>query len=207
MNNGMFRSQRYSQANSILGALSSLGNDTIIETVRIEWRSGIRQELHGVSVKQHLTVTEPARLQVSWLGALRVQSWKGDGLRGAGVRRSGPVARQCYPVTTVINLAGTLEFTDPRRGTISGDSTERCFGNLGPRPPSLASWTAVTESAKSPLWLWQRSRPRSSPPTLAPRPKAATPKTPSPQSKTLARQLAPHSVHGPNARSNTRLIN
>jgi hypothetical protein len=34
--------------------------------------------------------------------------------------------------------------------------------------------------------------------TAAP-PKAATPKTPSPQSKTLARQLAPHSVHGPNA--------
>jgi hypothetical protein len=44
-------------------------------------------------------------------------------------------------VTTVINLAGTLEFTDKMRRTISGASTERCFGNLGPRPPSLASWT------------------------------------------------------------------
>ena len=34
-------------------------------------------------------------------------------------------------------------------------------------------------------------------PEAAPRPKAATPKTPSPQSKTLARQLEPHSVQGP----------
>ena len=48
-------------------------------------------------------------------------------------------------------------------------------------------WTAVTESAKSPLWLWSRSRLRNSPPTLPARPKAATPKTPSPQSKTRAR--------------------
>jgi len=45
----------------------------------------------------------------------------------------------------------------------------------------------VTESAKSPLWVWPRSRSRSAPPTQLCRTKAATPKTPSPQSKTLAR--------------------
>jgi len=51
-----------------------LGDATNVETVRIEWTSGIVQELHDVATRQILTVTEPistilpARLDVS-LGA------------------------------------------------------------------------------------------------------------------------------------------
>jgi hypothetical protein len=37
-----------------------LGDAKIIDTVRIEWPSGIVQELHNVAPKQFLTVTEPA---------------------------------------------------------------------------------------------------------------------------------------------------
>ena len=59
--------------------------------------------------KQFLTVTEPARLQVSGPGAFRVQSWKGMAFE---VQASADL-KQWSPVTTVTNLAGTLEFTDP----------------------------------------------------------------------------------------------
>ena len=77
--------------------------------MRIEWRSGILLELRGVSVKQHLIVTEPAVLKVSGLGALRVQSSKGMTF---DVQTSRDLV-QWSPLTTVTNLTGTLEFTDP----------------------------------------------------------------------------------------------
>ena len=67
------------------------------------------QELHDVAPKQFLTVTEPARLQVSGPGAFRVQSWKGMAFE---VQASIDL-KQWSPVTTVTNLTGTLEFTDP----------------------------------------------------------------------------------------------
>ena len=63
----------------------------------------------------------------------------------------------------------------------------------------------MTESAKSPLWLqlMQDSETPHLRPTCWPlfssHPKAATPQTPSPQSKTLARRLELQPVHGPNA--------
>ena len=47
------------------------------------------------------------------------------------------------------------------------------------------------------LGIWSFVRPRSPPSTRLHPPKAATPQTPSPQSKTLARQLAAHSGHSP----------
>jgi hypothetical protein len=71
--------------------------------------SGIVQELHDVAAKQSLTVTEPARLETLVAGAFRVQSWKGMAFE---VQASTDL-KQWSPVTTVINLAGTLEFTDP----------------------------------------------------------------------------------------------
>jgi hypothetical protein len=49
------------------------------------------------------------------------------------------------------------------------------------------------------LGVWSFVRSRSPPSTRLHPPKAAAPKTPSPQSKTLARQLAPLSDRGPNA--------
>ena len=81
----------------------------IIDTVRIGWPSGIVQELHGVAPNQFLTVTEPARLQVSGPGAFRIQSWKAMAFE---VQASIDL-KQWSPVTTVTNLTGTLEFTDP----------------------------------------------------------------------------------------------
>ena len=92
-----------------LEAHFGLGDATIIDTVRIEWPSGIVQELHGVSVKQQLIVTEPARLQVLGPGTFRVQSWKGMAFE---VQVSTDLD-QWSPLTTLTNLTGTLEFTDP----------------------------------------------------------------------------------------------
>ena len=82
---------------------------TIIDTARIEWPSGIVQALHNVAPKQFLTVTEPERLQVSRPGTFRGQSWKGMAVE---VQVSIDL-KQWLPVTTVTNLTGTLEFTDP----------------------------------------------------------------------------------------------
>ena len=92
-----------------LEAHFGLGDATIIDTVRIEWPSGIVQELHDVAPKQFLTVTEPTRLQSRGAGVLRIQSWKGMAFE---VQASTDL-NQWSPLTTVTNLAGTLEFTDP----------------------------------------------------------------------------------------------
>jgi len=86
-----------------------LGNATNADLVRIEWPSGTLQELENVTSKQFLTVIELARLQVSGPGTFRVQSWKGMAFE---VQASTNLA-QWSPVTTVTNLTGTLEFTDP----------------------------------------------------------------------------------------------
>ena len=67
------------------------------------------QELHNVAPKQLLTVTEPARLQVLRPGAFSVQSWKGMAFE---VQVSIDL-KQWSPVTTVTNVTGILEFTDP----------------------------------------------------------------------------------------------
>jgi hypothetical protein len=86
-----------------------LGNATRIDTLRIEWPSGIVQELHDVAPKQFLTVTEPTRLKSRRAGVLRIQSWKGIAFE---VQASTDL-NQWSPMTTVTNLTGTLEFTDP----------------------------------------------------------------------------------------------
>jgi hypothetical protein len=95
--------------NGTLTAHFGLGDSTNIETLRIEWPSGIIQELHDVAAKQSMTVTEPMRLQALGAGVLRVQSWKGMAFE---VQTSTNL-EQWLPLTTVTNLTGTLEFTDP----------------------------------------------------------------------------------------------
>ena len=62
-----------------------------------------------MAANQFLTVTEPARLKMSGPGAFRVQSWKGMAFE---IQASIDL-KQWSPVTTVTNLTGTLEFTDP----------------------------------------------------------------------------------------------
>jgi hypothetical protein len=85
-----------------------LADATTIDTLRIEWPSGIVQELHDVAPKQFLTVTEPARLSAPGVGVLRIQSWKGTAFE---VQASTDL-EQWSALTTVTNLTGTLEFTD-----------------------------------------------------------------------------------------------
>jgi hypothetical protein len=95
--------------NGALTAHFGLGDATIIDTLRIEWPSGIVQELHDVAAKQSMTVTEPARLQALGAGVIRIQSWKGMAFE---VQSSTDLERW-LPVATVTNLTGALEFTDP----------------------------------------------------------------------------------------------
>jgi len=91
-----------------LRAHFGLGDATNVEVMRIEWPSGIVQELRDVPAKQTLTVTEPARLQAVGPGAFRIQSWKGQTFE---VQMSTDLG-QWSPLTTVTNLTGTLDYTD-----------------------------------------------------------------------------------------------
>ena len=66
--------------------------------------------MHDVAPKQLLTNPHgAARLRVSGPGAFRVQSWKGMAFE----MQASIDLKQWLPVTTVTNLTGTLEFTDP----------------------------------------------------------------------------------------------
>ena len=98
-----------------LRAHFGLGNATNVEIVRIEWPSGIVQELRDVPAKQILTVTEPARLLAVGPGAFRIQSWKGQAFE---VQMSADLG-QWSPVTTVTNLTGTLDYTDAAAGPLT----------------------------------------------------------------------------------------
>jgi hypothetical protein len=93
-----------------------LGDATNVDVVRIEWTSGIVQELHNVPVKQYLTVTEPARLQMTQPGQLQIQCWKGMSYS----IESSPDLQDWNRLATVTNLTGKLEWTDP---DTSGQST------------------------------------------------------------------------------------
>jgi hypothetical protein len=86
-----------------------LGAATIINTLRIEGPSGIVQELHDITPKQFPSVTEPARLQAPGAGVLRIESWKAMAFE----IQASTGLDQGSSVTTVTNLAGPLEFTDP----------------------------------------------------------------------------------------------
>ncbi len=110
-----------------------VGQAAIIDTVRIEWPSGIVQELHNGAVKQFLTITEPARLQVLGAGAFRVESWKGMAFE---VQASTDLD-QWSPLTTVTNLTGTLEFTDPN----AANQAWRFYRVRGTPPPPLGQVT------------------------------------------------------------------
>ena len=92
-----------------LEAHFGLGQATNIDLLRVEWPSGIVQELRDVGLKQFLTVREPARLQPVSAAAFRIRSWKGMAFEV----QTSPDLRQWTPVTTVTNLSGTLEFIDP----------------------------------------------------------------------------------------------
>jgi hypothetical protein len=85
-----------------------LGDATVVDTLRIEWPSGLVRELHSVAAKQILTVTEPTKLEVTGRGQFRIRSWRGM----AYEVQSSSDLRTWQPVATVTDLNGTLEFTD-----------------------------------------------------------------------------------------------
>ncbi len=79
------------------------------DLVRIEWPSGIIQELRDVPPNQTLTVTEPARLHTTGPTQFRIQSWKGMIFEV----QSSTDLTNWQPVATATNLTGALEFADP----------------------------------------------------------------------------------------------
>jgi hypothetical protein len=85
-----------------------LGDATKIDTLRIEWPSGIVQELKDVARDQILTVTEPARLIPQSAGGFRIQCWINQTF---DVRASTDLV-DWSTVTTVTNTTGTLVFED-----------------------------------------------------------------------------------------------
>ncbi len=87
-----------------------LGDATNVDVLRIEWTSGVVQELTNVPVKQYLTVSEPTRLQMSQPGVLQIQSWKG---MSCSIERSANL-RDWTGLTTVTNLnpSGGVQWTD-----------------------------------------------------------------------------------------------
>jgi hypothetical protein len=85
------------------------------EVVRIEWPSGIVQELREALANQTLTVTEPARLQITAPDQFRIQSWKGQ----AFAIECSTDLQSWQSIETVTNLTGTLEFTDPKASSHS----------------------------------------------------------------------------------------
>lgn len=95
-----------------------LGDATVAETVRIEWPSGIVQELHNVPANQTLTVTEPAKLEPHLIRSngfveLKVRSWKGFVY---DIETSSDLTAWTH-MTTLTNETGTLSFADPAATT------------------------------------------------------------------------------------------
>ncbi len=85
-----------------------LGDATRAEIVRIEWPSGSVQEFHNVPANQILTVTEPARLQVTGQGQFQIRSWTGQKFH---VEASTDLA-EWTPLATVTNLTGVAQSSD-----------------------------------------------------------------------------------------------
>jgi hypothetical protein len=91
-----------------------LGDAAVADRIRIEWPSGIVQELHGVEANQILTVTEPARLEPRVAPAtgqieLKVNGWPGPVYDLESSMDLDEWAR----VATLTNETGTVVFSEP----------------------------------------------------------------------------------------------
>jgi hypothetical protein len=88
-----------------------LGDAASVDVLRIEWTSGIVQELINVAVEQYLTVTEPMKLAMAQPGELHLQCWKGMAYTIEG---SSDLSRWAPLISlTNLNLTGGLQWTDP----------------------------------------------------------------------------------------------
>jgi hypothetical protein len=92
-----------------------LGDATNVDVLRIEWTSGIVQELHNVPVRQYLTVTEPTKLRMERAGELQIQCWKGM----AYAIECSTNLLDWGALATVTNLTGKLTWSDPKPPSLS----------------------------------------------------------------------------------------
>jgi hypothetical protein len=83
-----------------------------VDLVRIEWASGAVQAFANVAANQMLTVTEPARLQMTQGGELKIKCWNGQ----AFDVQVSPDLSAWTVAATVTNTTGTVTFTDPEIG-------------------------------------------------------------------------------------------
>lgn len=80
------------------------------DVVRIEWPSGIVQELRNVSANQTLTITEPPRLVATSRGLFRIGCWLGQRFEIA----ASPDLVNWSSLGLVTNQTGTLTFNDSK---------------------------------------------------------------------------------------------
>ena len=92
-----------------LRAHFGLGDATEVEVLRIEWPSGIVQELSNLPANEFLTVTEPPRLRPLASNGFQIQCWLNQSF---DIQASTDLAAWTH-VTTLTNETGTLEFHDP----------------------------------------------------------------------------------------------
>lgn len=91
-----------------LRAHFGLGDATQVDTLRIEWPSGIVQELRDVPVNRILTVIEPPQLVPQGAGAFQIQCWINQIF---DVQASADLATWS-DVATATNTTGALVFED-----------------------------------------------------------------------------------------------
>jgi hypothetical protein len=87
-------------------ALFGLGDATTVEVLRIEWPSGIVQELTNLPANQFLTVTEPPRLRPLASNGFQIQCWINQSF---DIETSTDLTAWAH-VTTLTNETGTLEY-------------------------------------------------------------------------------------------------
>ena len=94
-----------------LRAHFGLGTATSADVVRIEWPSGIVQELKDVPADRILTLNEPAKLRMIRPGELHIQCWQGQTVRIEHSRN----LTTWTPRTPITNLneTGGANWTDP----------------------------------------------------------------------------------------------
>jgi hypothetical protein len=83
-----------------------LGDATNVDTLRIEWTSGIVQELTSVAANQVLTIAEPARLVPLGPTKFEIQCWKGMRFEVEASRN----LQTWDSLGMVTNVTGTLTF-------------------------------------------------------------------------------------------------
>ncbi len=103
----------FGYSSSPLVAHFGLGNAPNVEMLRIEWPSGIVQEIAGVAARQVLTVTEPPRLSANVTNGVPLLTLKGG--RGFHYRIEASEDVRVWTSLgdlTITNLNGTVSLTD-----------------------------------------------------------------------------------------------